>query len=202
MFILCCAQHFPQYNHQHMTFLCNNRLLRMFFSSISLSFYGKTTQFGVWRATKIKNTIQISIKELSKTLQNEDQQTFVFHNPLLYLTRESIMVVCSEFTGSVWRVKAIDTQLADCSKPFPLYILSSCSVQEVLWRLAAGGVTGVHSSKGVLHPNKLGRGCGRFLFGVGHNCPCTPIIRASIERSHMSSDTCNVYTNTQHSCYN
>ncbi|KAI9544700.1 hypothetical protein NQZ68_001574 [Dissostichus eleginoides] len=43
-----------------------------------------------------------------------------------------------------------------------------------------GGVTGVHSSNGVLHPNKQGQGFAPVLSGVGHHCPDTPIfIKAS-----------------------
>lgn len=45
-----------------------------------------------------------------------------------------------EFTGGVWEQETHHS--VDCSGPFPLYILSSCSVQEVLWRFDCREVGG------------------------------------------------------------
>lgn len=185
-------------------FSATTRFFSMFFSVLKkkpLLFCTKTRPYRVWCVAKMK------INQKWRSFQNLSEVELIppLAHPLLK-ARESIMVLCVQSTGAVWGIKAADTHCAGCSKQFPLYIQSSCSMEEVLWRTAEGAVGwGANSSNKVLHPNKRGCGCGCLLSGLvpRHNLhPCIPIIVASKSKSRMNPNTCNVYTNTQRSCYN
>lgn len=202
-FVLCSTFSSPPFD----IFMQRQASSACFFHSIV--FFSRCKKLHSLRCENRKPTY----KSQSRSSQKNDQPTSVLCRPFLLKARgEYNGAVCSEFTGAVLRSES--RRHTTCWLQQAVSIIHSeqlfCGGSPLKdgWLQGAGGgggVTGVHSSNGVLHPNKQGRGRGRFLSGVACHCPrAPPSSRPPQQRRgpHTSSDTCNVYTNTQRSCYN
>lgn len=174
---MCCAQHFP---HHHLTFLCNDRLLRHVFPLHCL-FLPPLKKLHSLHCENRKPTYKLP----SRSSQKSDQPTSVLRRPFLLKARgEYNGAVCSEFTGAVLRSESRRhttrwlQQAVSIIHSEQLFCGGS-PLKDGWLQGVGGGVTGVHSSNGVLHPNKQGRGRGRFLSGVACHSPPPPVIKAS-----------------------
>lgn len=125
---------FPQYTHQHVTFLCNNR----FFTTRNIPYlfllrhnlHNLGVLFFLARCSDYdrQNSRSRSFQKLCKMV---NQQNSVV---LSQLKRPgSIMVQCVQSSLELCEEREQQTHSSPGrSEPLPLYILSSCSVEEVL----------------------------------------------------------------------